>query len=139
MTGMRTSADKHPAVLALAVVGLGILIYLPLRPQEAQQPASERGSGWRLAEIEQERLAQPGRWDTIHGNIEAGVTVYMRLRENDQPEPWFTILEPFVEGDDGPMMKVRYVGTGAVEYKYRRPLLSSDLAMEGNLIVWVDR
>jgi len=74
-------------------------------------------------------------WESAVGKIEAGVTVYMKATEDSEPEPWFTVIEPYVEGNDGPMMKVRYAATGDVEYLDRRATMRSPAAVNGLLVI----
>lgn len=74
-------------------------------------------------------------WESAVGKIEAGVTVYMRADQNSEPEPWFTVIEPYVDGNDGPLMKVRYAATGDVEYIDRRATMGSPAAQSGLLVI----
>lgn len=74
-------------------------------------------------------------WKSAVGHIYAGTEVYFRMGPGDTPEPWFTVLDPFIEGNDGkPLMLVRYP-SGRTEYLDRRATMRSPAAMAGQLVI----
>jgi hypothetical protein len=74
-------------------------------------------------------------WVSAVGKIEAGVTVYFRNDPNSQPDAWFTVIEPYVDGPDGPQMLVKYAASGDTEYLDRRATMRSPAAHNGQLVI----
>jgi hypothetical protein len=79
--------------------------------------------------------APQDEWVSAVGKIEAGVTVYFRNDPNSQPDAWFTVINPFVDGPDGPQMLVKYAASGDTEYLDRRATMRSPAAHNGQLVI----
>jgi len=74
-------------------------------------------------------------WVSAVGRIQAGVTVYLREYPNSEPYPWFTVVEPYTEGPNGPEMLVRNCATGDIEALDRRATMRSPAALNGQLLI----
>lgn len=79
--------------------------------------------------------APKDEWVSAVGKIEAGVTVYFRNDPNSEPDAWFTVIQPFVDGPNGPLMLVRYAASGDTEYLDRRATMRSPAAFNGQLVI----
>jgi hypothetical protein len=76
------------------------------------------------------------RWVNAVGRIEAGVTVYHQSAPEDTPYPWFTVITPYVEGEDGViLMEVQYDATGNIGFMDRRATMRSPDAVAGRLVI----
>ena len=63
------------------------------------------------------------------------MTVYFRLDPSSPPDPWFTVVVPYVDGPNGHQILVKYGETGNVEYIDRRPLMRSAAARNEQLVI----
>ncbi len=79
-------------------------------------------------------VPQP-EWVSAVGKIEAGVTVYFRNDPESKPEAWFTVVQPYVDGPNGPQMLVKFAATGDTEYMDRRATMRSEAALRGQLVI----
>lgn len=76
------------------------------------------------------------QWESAIGDIESGVTVYLKASpEDEKPEPWFTVIDPFIENGDNPQMRVRYAATGKEGLRDRRATMRSPAAKQGLLVI----
>jgi hypothetical protein len=128
----------------LAAIGVSLFVAATMRvePKEAVVPLGPVPGGTQPAQqkvVAQQPVADSSddEWVSAVGRIDAGVTVYFRNDKNSEPEPWFTVINPFVEGEDGegPFMLVRYAVSGRQEYLPRRDIMRSPAAHAGQLVI----
>lgn len=76
-------------------------------------------------------------WRSIVGNVDAGMKVYWQETPSESPALHFTILNPYIEGNDGILyMEVQYP-SGRTELLDRRRLLRSQAALAGQYVYQV--
>lgn len=81
-------------------------------------------------------IVQAGPWRYAGSSIYEGVTVYWRDSIQSEPWPWFSVIQPDVEDDDGRIyMRVRYVETGHEDMVDREQMMLSPAGIAGQIVV----
>jgi len=117
------------AVLApLGLAGCHPAVDPPSSTSHQLQPSAQGATQTDGPKLQDEYVSAVGR-------IEAGITVYFRGHPGDKPDAWFTVVEPYVQSQDGAQMLVRYAETGREEYLNRRAIMRSPGAVSGQLVI----